>query len=142
FHCPMFAAEARAVLRRDGTGLMETSAIDMGQGALTALAQIAADSLGLDIDQIEFSAGSSDLPDGGVAGGSGHTATAGMAIDAAGSDAIARLADLATADERSPLFGAGNAGVIARGGRLHRRDDESRSESYADILARAGLVEV
>jgi xanthine dehydrogenase YagR molybdenum-binding subunit len=48
-------------------------------------------------------------------------------------------ADLATGDERSPLFGAGNAGVLARGGRLYRRDDEGRSESYADILARAGL---
>ncbi len=142
FHCPMFAAEARAVLKSDGTGLVETSAIDMGQGALTALAQIAADGLGLHIDQIEFRAGSSDLPDGGVAGGSGHTATAGMAIDQAGSDAIAKLADLATADQRSPLFGAGNAGVVARGGRLHRSDDESRSESYADILARAGLAQL
>ncbi len=142
FHCPMFAAEARATLRSDGTGLVETSAIDMGQGALTALAQIAADSLGLDIDQIEFRAGSSDLPDGGVAGGSGHTATAGAAIDAAGGDAIAKLADLATADQRSPLFGAGNAGVVVRGGRLYRSDDESRSESYADILARAGLTEM
>ena len=26
-----------------------------------------------------------------------------------------------------------------RDGRLFRRDDESRSESYSDILARAGL---
>ncbi len=142
FPCPMFAAEARAVLRSDGSGLVETSAIDMGQGALTSLAQIAADSLGLDIDQLEFRTGSSDLPDGGIAGGSGHTATAGTAIDAAGSAAIARLADLATADPASPLFGAGNSGVIARGGRLHHADDETRSESYADILARAGRTEV
>ena len=67
--------------------------------------------------------GSSDLPDAGIAGGSAHTATAGMAIHNAGADVIARLADLATNDERSPLFGAGNAGVIARGGRLFRRDD-------------------
>ena len=52
------------------------------------------------------------------------------------------MADLATRDERSPLFGAGNAGVVARDGRLHRRDDESRSEAYADILARAGLDEI
>ena len=55
---------------------------------------------------------------------------------------IAKLAELATNDERSPLFGAGNAGVIARDGRLFRRDDESRSESYGDILARAGLAEI
>ena len=142
FPALMFQAEARAVLRSDGTGLMETGAHDMGQGAWTALAQIAADGLGLDIGQIEFRAGSSDLPDAGIAGGSAHTATAGMALHDAGSDAIARLAELATSDERSALHGAGNAGVIARDGRLHRRDDESRSESYADILGRAGLSEI
>jgi xanthine dehydrogenase YagR molybdenum-binding subunit len=142
FPALMFQAEAKAVLRLDGSGVMEIGAHDMGQGAWTALAQIAADSLGLDIDQAEFRAGTSDLPDAGIAGGSAHTATAGMAIHNAGADVIARLADLATNDDRSPLFGAGNAGVIARGGRLFRRDDESRSESYSDILGRTGLTEI
>ena len=91
---------------------------------------------------VEFRSGTSDLPDAGIAGGSAHTATAGMAINNAGADVIARLADLATNDDRSPLFGAGNAGVIARDGRLFRRDDESRSESYSEILGRAGLAEI
>ncbi|TMV58104.1 xanthine dehydrogenase family protein molybdopterin-binding subunit, partial [Thioclava sp. BHET1] len=114
FPCPMFAAEARATLRADGTGLMETSLIDMGQGAWTALAQIAADALGLDIDQIELRGGSSDLPDAGVAGGSGHLATAGMAVEGAGTDAVGQLIALATADPASPLHGAGNADIIGR----------------------------
>jgi xanthine dehydrogenase YagR molybdenum-binding subunit len=142
FPALMFAAEARAVVRGDGSGLMETGAHDMGQGAWTALGQIAADGLGLELDRLEFRSGTSDLPDAGIAGGSAHTATAGMAIHNAGAAVIAKLADLATANERSPLFGAGNAGVVARDGRLFRRDDESRSESYADILSRAGLAEV
>jgi xanthine dehydrogenase YagR molybdenum-binding subunit len=142
FPAMMFQAEARAVVRRDGSGLMETGAHDMGQGAWTALAQIAADGLGLDLEQMEFRSGTSDLPDAGIAGGSSHTATAGMAIHNAGAAVIAKLADLATTDERSPLFGAGNAGVVARDGRLFRRDDEMRSESYADILGRAGLAEI
>jgi xanthine dehydrogenase YagR molybdenum-binding subunit len=142
FPALMFQAQARAVIRRDGSGVMEIGAHDMGQGASTALAQIAADGLGLDIDRVEFRSGSSDLPDGGIAGGSAHTATAGMAIHNAGADVIGKLADLAMGDERSPLFGAGNAGVIARDGRLFRRDDESRSEAYADILARAGRAEI
>ncbi|WP_448951817.1 xanthine dehydrogenase family protein molybdopterin-binding subunit [Labrys neptuniae] len=142
FPALMFQAEARAVIRRDGSGLMETGAQDMGQGAWTAFAQIAADSLGVAIDSLEFRAGSSDLPNAGIAGGSAHTATAGNAIHEAGAAVIARLAELATRDERSPLFGAGNAGVIARDGLLFRRDDESRSESYGDILTRAGLAEV
>jgi xanthine dehydrogenase YagR molybdenum-binding subunit len=111
----------------------------MGQGAWTALAQIAADSVGLELELVEFRAGASDLPDTGIASGSGHTATASMAIHTAGAKAISRLANLATADERLPLYGAGNAGVIARAGRLYRRDDETRRESYADILARTRL---
>jgi xanthine dehydrogenase YagR molybdenum-binding subunit len=135
----MFQGQARATLRRDGSGVVETGAHDMGQGAWTALAQIAADSLALPMDRLDFRAGSSDLPDAGIAGGSGHTATAGMAIHNAGAAVIARLADLAMADPRSPLYGAGNAGVAARDGRLHARDDDSRSESYGEILARAGL---
>ena len=137
FHAPMFAAEARATLRPDGTGLVETAAADMGQGAWTALAQIAADGLGLPLEKIEFRAGASDLPDGGIAGGSGHTATAGGALHAAGSDAVRRLGEIAVADPASPLFGA-NAGVVARDGRLFARDDDSRSESYVEIIARAG----
>jgi xanthine dehydrogenase YagR molybdenum-binding subunit len=142
FPAMMFAAEARAVIRRDGSGVMETGAHDMGQGAWTAFAQIAADALGLDLEQLEFKAGTSDLPDAGIAGGSAHTATAGSAIHNAGAAVIGKLAALATADRKSPLFGAGNAGVVARDGRLHRRDDESRQESYADILTRAGLAEI
>jgi len=142
FPALMFAAEARAAVRSDGSGVMEIGAQDMGQGAWTALAQIAADGLGLDIDRVEFKSGTSDLPDAGIAGGSAHTATAGMAIHNAGLAVIAKLADLATGDELSPLFGAGNTGVTARDGRLFRRDDETRSESYAEILKRAGLAQI
>ena len=142
FPALMFAAEARATLRGDGSGMMEIGAHDMGQGAWTALAQIAADGLGLEADRVEFRSGTSDLPDAGIAGGSAHTATAGMAIHNAGAAVIAKLADLATGDRRSPLFGGGNAGVTARDGRLFRRDDENRSESYGDILRRAGLSQI
>src|SRR5258707_7982241 len=60
FPALMFQAQARAVLRHDGTGVMETGAHDMGQGAWTALAQIAADGLGLDLDRVEFRSGTSD----------------------------------------------------------------------------------
>ncbi|CAN5216815.1 xanthine dehydrogenase family protein molybdopterin-binding subunit [soil metagenome] len=142
FPCPHFPAQARATLKPDGTGLVETAGVDMGQGAWTVLAQIAAEALGLDPDKVELRSGVSSLPDGGIAGGSGHTASAGMALHNAGEAAIAKLAELAAADPDSPLFGSGNAGVIARAGRLHRRDDEARSQGYAEIIARAGGAEV
>lgn len=142
FPCPQFPAAARTTLRADGSVLVETGGIDMGQGAWTALAQIAAEALGLDPSQIEFRSGVSTLPDAGVAGGSGHTASAGLALSNAGLDAISQLTDIATSDPSSPLFGAGNIGVIAKAGRLIRRDDESRGESFTDILSRAGKQEI
>ncbi len=142
FPVVMMQGQARVALRADGSGLAELGAHDMGQGAWTALAQIAADALALPIDQVEFRSGHTGLPDAGLAGGSAHTATAGNALHAAGADAVGRLAALATNDQRSPLYGAGNAGVVARDGRLHRRDDEARSESYTEILARAGVAEM
>ena len=74
----------RTCCGRTGTGVVETGAHDMGQGAWTAFAQIAADSLGLDPQQTEFRSGTSDLPDAGIAGGSAHTATVGAAIHGAG----------------------------------------------------------
>jgi xanthine dehydrogenase YagR molybdenum-binding subunit len=61
--------------------------------------------------QMRGTASASDLPDACIAGGSAHTVTAGMAIHNAGAAIIAKLADLATGDQRSPLFGAGNAGL-------------------------------
>jgi len=142
FPAGMFPANARAILTSEGRAVIEAGAHDMGQGALTALVQIAADSLGLPMDAVEFRSGRSDLPDAGIAGGSMHTASAGMAIHAAGQNVIAKLAQLAFDDERSPLKGAGNAGVAARQGRLYRVDDEQRSESFVDILKRAGLTEL
>jgi xanthine dehydrogenase YagR molybdenum-binding subunit len=142
FPAYMMQAEARAVLRADGTGRVEVGAHDMGQGAWTSLAQIAADGLGIAYDKLDIEIGHSVLPSGGITGGSAGTATAGSAIHAAAGEVIRQLADLATRDERSPLFGAGNAGVVARDGALWRRDDETRGEPITAILQRAGRNEI
>ncbi|MEM8731416.1 MAG: xanthine dehydrogenase family protein molybdopterin-binding subunit [Pseudomonadota bacterium] len=142
FPCPMFGAEARATLAADGSAVFETSAVDMGQGAWTSLTQIAADSLGLEMDKVTLKAGHSDLPNGGVAGGSGQTATTGGALHAAGGELLRHLGEIAAADPASPLFGAGNATFRAQEGRLYIDGDNSRSDAFGDILARAGSAEI
>ena len=142
FPALMFQAEARAVLHANGTARVEIGAHDMGQGAWTSLAQIAAEGLGIDYAKLDIAIGSSDLPNGGITGGSAGTATAGTAIAEAAADVIRQVAELATRDERSPLFGAGNLGVVARDGRLALRDDEARGEPLEAILARAGRASV
>ena len=62
FPALIFEGMARAEIRADGTGTVELGAIDMGQGSWTALAQIAADGLGIGMDALTFRMGSSDLP--------------------------------------------------------------------------------
>src|SRR5258708_14528868 len=57
FPALMFQAEARAVVRSDGSSVMETGAHAMGQGAWTALAQIAADGLWLELEPVGVKAG-------------------------------------------------------------------------------------
>lgn len=137
-----FQGQARALLRSDGSACIESGVHDMGQGAGTALAQIAADALGLPVGRIEFRLGDSRLPDAGFAAASSHTVTAGLAIHAACQDAVSKLMHLAAQAPTSPLFGAGNARIVAQDGRLHLRDDPGRGESYADIVQRAGLAEI
>ncbi|MEO1678340.1 MAG: xanthine dehydrogenase family protein molybdopterin-binding subunit [Pseudomonadota bacterium] len=139
FAALLFPAKATATLRRSGKASVETSSIDMGQGAWTALAQLAAEGLGLNAAEIELEGGSNAQSNGGVAGGSAHTASAGSALFAAGQAAVSKLAEIAVADPASPLFGAGNEGVEAREGRLYKIDDPSRSESYVEIMQRAGV---
>ena len=130
----VFEATAKAVLRSNGTGMMEIGAEDMGQGAWTALAQIAADSPGLDLEQIDLqSSGNPTFRMPASRAGSAHTATAGIAIHVLGPRYFPPRPTCDRLIERSPLFGAGNTGVIARGGRLFRRDDETRNERLSTI---------
>ncbi|QOL81378.1 xanthine dehydrogenase family protein molybdopterin-binding subunit [Pseudooceanicola spongiae] len=137
--CTMYRGEARVILRGDGSAVAEVAGVDMGQGAWTILAQTAAEGLGISPEKVLLRSGSSVLPDGSVAGGSGHTATAGTALSEAGKDVVKQLTALALNDPKSPLFGAGNSGVLAVEGRLLRADNPAVGEAYVDIMARAGL---
>ena len=72
----------------------------MGQGAMTALAQIAADALGIDIDQVDFKWGVPTCQAEASRAARAAPRRAGNAVYAAGGDVIAKLARLATDDQR------------------------------------------
>lgn len=79
-------AEARAL--PDGTFVVRVNATDIGTGARTVLAQVAADTLGVPLDRVRTEIGDSDLPSASLAGGSSGTASWGWAVH----DACTRLA--------------------------------------------------
>ncbi|MEU0968368.1 xanthine dehydrogenase family protein molybdopterin-binding subunit [Streptomyces sp. NPDC005917] len=84
---------ATAHARPDGTFLIRVNASDIGTGARTVLAQIAADALGVPLDRVLTEIGDSDLPQAPVAGGSCGTASWGWAVHEACARLLNRLAD-------------------------------------------------
>ncbi|WP_028812090.1 xanthine dehydrogenase family protein molybdopterin-binding subunit [Streptomyces flavidovirens] len=64
----------------DGTYVIRVNATDIGTGARTVLAQIAADVLGAPLESVRVEIGSSDLPAAPLAGGSSGTASWGWSV--------------------------------------------------------------
>ncbi|MFJ6442830.1 xanthine dehydrogenase family protein molybdopterin-binding subunit [Streptomyces sp. NPDC091649] len=86
---------ASAHAAHDGTLRVEVNATDIGTGARTVLAQIAADALGVDPQAVRIGIGSTDRPAAPLAGGSSGTASWGWAVHKAAAALAARLAERA-----------------------------------------------
>ncbi|NSC22832.1 xanthine dehydrogenase family protein molybdopterin-binding subunit [Streptomyces albus subsp. chlorinus] len=79
---PVLVAPSTASVQALGDGAyhVRINATDIGTGARTVLAQIAADELGVPLDAVRIDVGSSDLPQAPLAGGSSGTASWGWAV--------------------------------------------------------------
>jgi xanthine dehydrogenase YagR molybdenum-binding subunit len=73
-------SQALARAEADGTFAIGLAAADIGTGARTVLAQIAAETLGVAVEQIRMAIGDTDLPAAPLAGGSMGTASWGTAV--------------------------------------------------------------
>jgi CO/xanthine dehydrogenase Mo-binding subunit len=134
--------EATVSIRRDGTAHVRSAATDIGTGTYTIATQVAAELLGLDVDQVQVEIGDSDLPYAPYSGGSGMATSLSAAIQ----DAVGRLLraflDLVAHDESSPLRGRSPDDVASTRGGIHVVDAPSIGETYVDMLARHGLPEL
>ncbi|MET9604842.1 xanthine dehydrogenase family protein molybdopterin-binding subunit [Streptomyces sp. NPDC006512] len=83
---------ARAHARPDGGYLVEINATDIGTGARTVLAQVAADALRVPLEAVTLAIGHTGLPKASLAGGSCGTASWGSAVHDACAALVARLA--------------------------------------------------
>jgi xanthine dehydrogenase YagR molybdenum-binding subunit len=131
---------ARITLDAAGAARVDIAAHEMGMGTATAQAQVAADRLGLSLDDVTLNYGDSTLPGVVLAGGSQQTAAIGAAVMAANDKLKAELLKLAGND--SPLAGLSTDEVEGGDGGLASLEDPTRRESYASILARAQRAEV
>lgn len=76
-------AAVRATLHADGTAEVACATHEIGSGTATLMAMVAAEELGLEVDQVTVVLGDTDLPAAPVHGASGTAATIGPAVKAA-----------------------------------------------------------
>lgn len=127
-------ADAEVTLMSDGRARVRVGTHEIGQGAATLVAQVAADRLGLAAAEVDVEVGDSELPPTILQGGSTGAASAGNAVLMAAEAIRARLVQAAVAGP-GPLGGADPAEIRFRDGMLVAGN---RAERVADLAAAVG----
>jgi xanthine dehydrogenase YagR molybdenum-binding subunit len=133
-------ASAKAVLTANGSLEIASATADIGPGTYTWMTQLAAEMLGVPIENVTAKLGDSALPDAPVEGGSFTVSSVGSAIHAACRAVQKELLGLAQKMARSPLAGAKLDDVVFAEGKIRHKHEESREVSVADAM-RAGKAD-
>jgi xanthine dehydrogenase YagR molybdenum-binding subunit len=134
-------ASARAVLTADGTLTVSSATEDIGTGTYTIMTQVAAEVLGLPIENVTFNLGDSSLPKAPVEGGSLTASSVGSAVKAVCEKVGEQLFQLARKVDDSPLADAALDAVTFADGHVRLRSDPSRAVSFTDAM-RHGTLDV
>lgn len=132
-------AAARIVLSANGHAEVSCAASDIGTGTYTIMAQVAADMLGLPIENIGIKLGDSTLPQCPVEGGSWIAASVSHAIIAVAEEVRDELLGAAKKMKNSPLKDAKPANAVLSNGKIADKNDPTRAVSMADVMREAGM---
>ena len=130
----------RIVLSANGHAEVACATSDIGTGTYTIMAQVAADMLGLPLDNISIRLGNSTLPQSPVEGGSWIATSVSNGIATTAEAIRNELLRLASLAPNSPLADAAPGDVGLAEGKLVSRRDPSRAVSIADAM-RHGAVD-
>lgn len=131
-------ARAHAELHADGRLVVSSAASDIGTGTYTVMSMIAAETLGLPLEQVSFQLGDSTLPVAPIEGGSSHVSTVGSAVEGACIRLRRRLLALARRGPGSAFARARLDDVVFAGGTMALRSDPASAIALTGILERAG----
>lgn len=135
-------SKARAVLRADGSVLVQSATMDIGPGTATALVQIASRLLGVAPAKIRVELGNSTLPDAPGQNGSATITSVGSAVHSACSSLKNKLLILGKSLPGSVLTGLISDQVVVKNGRVYPNAEASQDVSYTEILKYHRLPEV
>jgi len=130
----------RIVLTANGHAEVSCATSDIGTGTYTIMAQVAAEMLGLPLDNVTIKLGDSTLPQSPVEGGSWIAASVSNGIVTTAGAVREELLRLSKQMPNSPLADATPDEVGLADGKLVSERDASRSVSIADAM-RHGAVD-
>jgi xanthine dehydrogenase YagR molybdenum-binding subunit len=132
----------RIVLTANGHAEVACATSDIGTGTYTIMAQVAADMLGLPIDNITIKLGDSTLPQSPVEGGSWIAASVSNGIATTSNAIRDELLRLAQTMPDSPLKGIKADDLTLSDGSITSQKLPRSSVSIADIMQRAGVERI
>lgn len=130
-----FPSRVEAIITGEGKLIINNAVTDIGTGTLTVMTQIAADELGLPMNDVSFRYGDSSKPFSMFQGGSSMTSSTGVAIVMAAKALKKKLLKKAKSMKNSPLNHADEKDVVFRNGGICLRLDSSASISFQQIIA-------
>jgi xanthine dehydrogenase YagR molybdenum-binding subunit len=133
---------ASIALTANGHAEIGCATADIGTGTYTIMAQVAADMLGLPIENVSIKLGDSTLPQSPVEGGSWTAASVSHAI-ALVADAVRKaLWRIAEKGPGSPLAGTKLSDVILADGKIISKRDPGRAMSIAEAMRHGGVERI
>jgi xanthine dehydrogenase YagR molybdenum-binding subunit len=129
----------RIVLSANGHAEVACATSDIGTGTYTIMAQVAADMLGLPLENISIKLGDSSLPQSPVEGGSWIAVSVSNAIATTAEAVRDELLRLAKQVPGSPLANIAPGEVTLAEGKLVSKRDASRSVSIADAMRHSAV---
>lgn len=129
----------RIVLSANGHAEVSCATSDIGTGTYTIMAQVAADMLGLPLENVTIKLGDSNLPHSPVEGGSWIAASVSNGIATTADAMRQELLRLAKGMPNSPLASARPDDIELADGKLVMKSDPARAVSITDTMRQAGV---
>jgi xanthine dehydrogenase YagR molybdenum-binding subunit len=125
---------ARCNIHPDGTVEVELGSQDLGTGTRTIIAQVAAESLGLDVSDIRVKIGDTNYPPSGTSGGSTTVGGVSSSTRKATLNALAKLFE-----EVAPSLGAPATELEAVDGKIQVKGNPAKSLTWKAACAKLGV---
>ena len=132
-------ARAKALLSVGGKLVVSSATADIGTGTYTAMTQIAAETLGLPLEDVTFKLGDSIMPMAPLQGGSWTAATIGSAVKMVCDDVKAKLFQMARKLPNSPFADADAEEVVFANGSISQKAQPDIYYTLDEVMKKSEL---